>query len=97
MKQKQRVLESPTGSNFEDMSEAESQHSIYEEEELRKPIQARRPPININSNDFRIATLEFEGKLDPEEFLNWLSTLERVFEYKDILEDKKVKVVALKL
>jgi len=33
MKQKQRVLESPTGSNLEDLSEAESQHSVNEEEE----------------------------------------------------------------
>ena len=30
-------------------------------------------------------------------FLDWLSTIERVFEYKDILDYKKVKLVALKL
>ena len=41
--------------------------------------------------------LEFEGKLNPEEFLDWLHTVERVFEYKDIQEDKKVKLVALRL
>jgi len=32
LKQKQRVIESTTGSPIEDLSEAESQHSIYEEE-----------------------------------------------------------------
>ena len=40
---------------------------------------------------------EFEGQLDPEEFLDWLHTVERVFEYKDISDDKKVKIVALRL
>ena len=40
---------------------------------------------------------EFEGRLDPDEFLEWLQAVERVFEFKEILEDKKVKLVALKL
>ena len=40
---------------------------------------------------------EFEGQLDPHHFLDWLQIVERVFEYKDISDDKKVKLVALKL
>jgi len=44
-----------------------------------------------------VEVYEFEGKLDPEEFLDWLHTIERVFEYKDVPEDKKVKLVALRL
>ena len=40
---------------------------------------------------------EFEGKLDPEEFLDWLRTIERGFEYKDISDDKKVNIVASRL
>ena len=32
---------------------------------------------------------EFEGKLNPEEFLDWLSAVERVVKYKDVPEDKK--------
>jgi len=35
--------------------------------------------------------------LDPDKFLEWFHTIERVFDYKDILKDKKVKLVALKL
>jgi len=79
------------------LSEAESQHSVNEEEEPRTPFRARSPTFNVSSNDFRVDIPEFEGKLDPEEFLDWLSTVERVFEYKDVPEDKKVKLVALKL
>jgi len=33
--------------------------------------------------------MEFEGKLDPDEFVGWLHTVERIFEYKDVLKDKK--------
>ena len=64
-KQKQWVLESPIGSNLEQLSEAESQHSIYEEDEPRRLVCATRPPININSNNFRVDIPEFEGKLNP--------------------------------
>jgi len=40
---------------------------------------------------------EFEGKLDLHELLDWLQTVERMFDYKDIPNEKKVKLVALKL
>ena len=97
LKQKIRNLESPSGSNHEDLSEAESQHSVNEEEDPRTRARARRSTFNFNSNEFRVDIPEFEGKLDPEEFLDWLNTVERVFDYKDVPEDKKVKLVALKL
>jgi len=40
---------------------------------------------------------EFEGHLDSDLFLDWLWMVERVFDYKDVSEEKKVKLVALKL
>jgi len=46
--------------------------------------------------DFKVEILEFEGQLNPDNFLDWLNTVGRVFEYKDIPNDKKVKLVALK-
>jgi len=99
MKQKQKALESLSSSNLEDESEgAESQHMKFEAE-----VEPRRSPQReccvppSNSNDFRVDIPDFEGKLDPEKFLNWLSTVERVFDYKAVPEDKKVKLVALKL
>jgi len=64
-----------------------------------KPIRMTRvkPRIQANTNDFKVEVPEFEGKLDPEEFFDWLHTVERVFKYKDVPEDKKVKLVALGL
>lgn len=40
---------------------------------------------------------EFEGKLDPDEFLKWLHTMEKVFNYKEIPKDRKVNLIALRL
>ena len=46
---------------------------------------------------FKVDIPKFEGKLDPDLFLEWLRTVEKVFDYKEIPEKKKVTLVALKL
>ncbi|KAJ9551630.1 hypothetical protein OSB04_015675 [Centaurea solstitialis] len=48
-------------------------------------------------NDIKFDISEYDGKLDPDEFVEWLRTVERVFDYKQTTEDNKVKIVALKL
>ena len=53
--------------------------------------------MQANSNDFGVEIPEYEGNLDLEEFLDWLYTVEKVFDYKDVPEDKKVKLVALRV
>ncbi|GKV40805.1 hypothetical protein SLEP1_g48406 [Rubroshorea leprosula] len=40
---------------------------------------------------------DFEGRLQPDEFIDWLHIVERVFELKDIPDNKRVKLVAIKL
>ncbi|GKB15242.1 hypothetical protein Tco_0849165 [Tanacetum coccineum] len=40
---------------------------------------------------------DFSGTLKAEGFADWLNTVERVFEFKDVPENKKVKWVAIKL
>jgi len=73
-------------------------HDVDSSSEEEMPRMTRGESQNhANTNDFRIKVPEFEGKLDPEEFIDWLNTVERVFEYKDIPDDKKVKLVALRL
>nr|GEW12206.1 hypothetical protein [Tanacetum cinerariifolium] len=39
----------------------------------------------------------FKGKIQPDEFIDWLNTVERIFNYQDVPEDVKVKIVAIKL
>ncbi|GJR19856.1 transposon ty3-I gag-pol polyprotein [Tanacetum coccineum] len=48
-------------------------------------------------NDIKVDIPEYDGKLDPDEFVEWLRTVEGVFEYKQTTEENKVKIVALKL
>ncbi|GJR50542.1 NB-ARC domains-containing protein [Tanacetum coccineum] len=48
-------------------------------------------------NDIKVDIPEYDGKLDPDEFVEWLRTVERVFDYMQTTEDNKVKIVALKL
>ena len=40
---------------------------------------------------------DFEGKMQPDDFIDWLTTVEQIFDFKDVLENRKVKVVAIKL
>jgi len=93
MKLKQKVLASLSGSDQGEESEVESHHpeSEYEEDVPRRSVCVRRPSFNTNSNNFSVDISEFKGKLDPKELLDCLSTIERVFEYKKVPEDKKVK------
>ena len=66
--------------------------SSSEDEPLRMTRQDSQ--FQASSNYFKVEVPEFEGKLDPEDFLDWLHTVERIFEYKDILDNKKVKLIA---
>ena len=40
---------------------------------------------------------EFEGCLQPYDFNDWLHIVEKIFDLKDILDDKRVKIIAIKL
>ena len=87
IKQIQKVLESPSGSVHGDKEASNLVSSSSEEEPLRRVRRARRAPYN--SNDFKIEIPKFEGRLDHDEFLEWLHTVERIFDYKDVPEERK--------
>ncbi|VFQ83150.1 unnamed protein product [Cuscuta campestris] len=75
------------------------------DEELDEEVQATGNSSNITNgsscdkgtSDFKVDIPTYEGKNDPDKFLKWLETVERVFDFKDVPEEKKVKLVALKL
>jgi len=95
MKQKHKVLKSPIGSVHGDEEARSLGSSSSEEEPLRRIRETRTTPHK--ANDFKVKIPKSEGKLDPKEFLDWLNTIECIFDYKDIPKDKKVKLVAVKL
>ncbi|GJY43102.1 reverse transcriptase domain-containing protein [Tanacetum coccineum] len=51
----------------------------------------------IRSLGLKIEIPEFTGKVHPDDFIDWLSTVERVFDVRDIPDKLKVKLVAIKL
>ncbi|VFQ96811.1 unnamed protein product [Cuscuta campestris] len=46
-------------------------------------------PKATEGSDFKVDIPTFEGKNDPDEFLEWLETVERVFDFKDVSDEKK--------
>ena len=102
MKEKRRNLRSSSSSRRPGSTrlrkgeeEALSDESSNEDDSPRFP--RREPRQHHNFNDFKVDIPEFEGRLDPDDFLEWIQTVERVFEYKEVPDEQKVKIVALKL
>ncbi|XP_022899409.1 uncharacterized protein LOC111412720 [Olea europaea var. sylvestris] len=89
----------------------ERDHRDIENEALRRAVQQlqqqlahlqteRQEALNQESEEedsYGDEEEEFEGRTQPGEFIDWLHTVERIFEYKDVPEDRKVKIVAIKL
>lgn len=82
-------------------AQLEAQHmqsDVDESSSESSSLRSRRPQRqSFRDNDIKVDIPDFEGKLHPDEFVDWLQTVERVFEYKEILEEKKVKIIAVKL
>ncbi|GJV17051.1 reverse transcriptase domain-containing protein [Tanacetum coccineum] len=51
----------------------------------------------IRSLGLKIEIPEFTGKVHTDDFIDWVSTVERVFDVRDIPDKLKVKLVAIKL
>ncbi|XP_035836015.1 uncharacterized protein LOC118485763 [Helianthus annuus] len=65
---------------------------------LGNPFDQREPqPDPLRSLGIKIEIPEFDGKMQPDEFLDWLHTVERIFDLRDIPDRFKVKLVAIKL
>ncbi|KAK9732699.1 hypothetical protein RND81_04G015800 [Saponaria officinalis] len=50
----------------------------------------------IHDSQVKLDIPDFNGSLNPEELLDWLRSVERVFEYKEYDDVKKFKVATLK-
>ena len=57
----------------------------------REPPPPKTPPLE------RVELPEFKGKFDPDEFPEWLSIVERIFEIQEVDEARKCKLVILRL
>lgn len=65
------------------------------DEDLNPQRQRRQP--KTHEADVRLDIPDFDGKMQGDAFLDWLYTVERIFEFKEFSEERKVKLVAIKL
>jgi len=100
MKQRRKEMRSSRSSNSSESDQGEdnqeaSHHleSSCDDEPFRRPRRNRRSTLSFG--DIKVEVPEFEGKLDPDKFLEWFQTVERIFDYKKIPEEKKVKLVRI--
>ncbi|GKV45251.1 hypothetical protein SLEP1_g52360 [Rubroshorea leprosula] len=77
----------------------QAQHPQDEPHESEEDTDDKNPFHHLRNDESSSSTerVHFEGRLQPDEFIDWLHTVERVFELKDIPDDKRVKLVAIKL
>ncbi|OMO69839.1 reverse transcriptase [Corchorus capsularis] len=91
-------------------NEEELQTNLDIPEEVREAAQLRQANRaqkisqyynqRVRHRQFQIGDLveipEFDGRGQPDDFLEWLHTVERIFQYQDVPENKQVKLVAIK-
>ena len=83
----------------ETTNESDDSHSHFENP-FRAPPRGR-PYVERNESrldyNFKVEIPEFQGSLKPEDFVDWLNTVERVFDYYEVIDEKKVKLVTIRL
>jgi len=64
----------------------------------RQETTPQPPPIDpIRALGIRTEIPEFEGRMQPDDFIDWLQTVERIFDLRQVPESLKVKLVAIRL
>ena len=60
--------------------------------------QARRMEPRLKADEFKVTELpDFNGSADPEVYLEWERKIERMFDFKDLDDEKRCKYAILKL
>jgi len=75
-----------------------SDHSSSSKEKYSH--RGRRRPTRHNEDDLRVIKFDspnFKGTLNPDIYLEWIQTVERLFEVKCYSDEKSFKVAILKV
>jgi hypothetical protein len=63
-------------------------------------VHKHQPLVQAQANrwesGFKLDIPEFNGGLQPEEFLDWIAAVEEVLDFKGVPEDRRVSLVATK-
>lgn len=78
--------------------DGDNHHNSQGQENRRNPFEIREQRADpLRNLRVKIDVPEFDGKDEPNVFLDWLQTVERIFVLRDIPKKYKVKLVAIKL
>ncbi|CAB4291989.1 unnamed protein product [Prunus armeniaca] len=91
-----RVARIETQSHGGESSDGEGDENPFYNHMPMEGVQRGRDHYGRNF-DMKVDLPEFEGKMQPDDFVDWLNTVERIFDYKEVPDEKKVKIVAIKL
>ena len=67
------------------------------DEEIEVPRRRRRDGADDDRRRWETGILEFHGSLQPEEFLDWLATVEEILDFKGVPENKWVPLITTRL
>jgi hypothetical protein len=66
----------------------------------KRGVRRHQPLVQAQANQwesgFKLDIPEFNGGLQPEEFLDWIAAVEEVLDFKGVLEDRRVSLVTTK-
>ncbi|CAL9070970.1 unnamed protein product, partial [Musa textilis] len=85
--------ESDSHHNSNDDSDSAGGNSSALEHRVRR----RRRRYHENDREIKADAPEFDGSLNPDNFVDWLLAIERVFDFKSYSDEKRCKVAVLKL
>ena len=58
--------------------------------------QVRQPQRNITKK-VKVSALEFDGRMDPNAFSDWLVSIEEYFDWYEMIDSERVRFVKMKL
>ncbi|KAL1190113.1 hypothetical protein V5N11_015534 [Cardamine amara subsp. amara] len=77
---------------------SDSDHSIeIERGRRRRNHRPQQQQHHHREEEFKVDFPNFEGNLNPDDFLDWIRSMERAFEYNTYDDEKKFKMATLRL
>jgi hypothetical protein len=65
----------------------------FTESQMRKCQHLKQPHANRQVSRFKLNISKFDGNLEPEEFLDWVLTVEEILEFNGVLDEQQVSLV----
>jgi hypothetical protein len=93
---RRRHIPSPHESKEEDARVKDESGNPFAERRVHRHQPLVQAQANRWESGFKLDILEFNGGLQPKEFLDWIAAVEEVLDFKGVPADRRVSLVATK-